>query len=307
MVYNFLCPLTRKGGEEVELEKITPSKIVSLKGKRKIVSVTAYDYPSAYFADQAGMDFILVGDSLGMVIKGEENTLGVRIEEMAYHIGAVAKGTKRALIVGDMPFLSFISPEEAIKNAGLLIRAGAEAVKIEGPRIEVIRALVREGIPVMGHVGLTPQHFLRIGFRTQGKKAASALELYRQAKEIERAGAFSIVLESVPFQLAHKITSELSIPTIGIGAGPYCDGQILVFHDLLGLYPGKKPSFVREYARLGEEIVEALRLYSRDVKGGEYPSHHEAYSMDEEEYRKFMEEINGSYKENFSGQGEGME
>ncbi len=299
MRYNSLCPLTRKGGEEGKLEKITPSKIVSLKGKRRIVSITAYDYPSAYFADRAGVDIILVGDSLGMVIKGEENTLRVTVDEVAYHTEAVRRAVSSALVVADMPFLSYSTAERALDAAGLLIRAGAEAVKLEGPRLGIIRALAEEGIPVMGHIGLTPQHYLRLGFRTQGRKASSALALYRQAREIEKAGAFSIVLESIPFPVAGRITRDLSIPTIGIGAGPYCDGQILVFHDLLGLYPGRKPSFVREYANLGEEIVEALGRYRQDVLTGDYPSKQEGFSMKDEEYRKFLEVLNGdSEKDN---------
>ncbi len=280
------------------MEKKTPSYIASLKGKRKIVAVTAYDYPSAFYAQAAGVDIILVGDSLGMVVKGEETTLGVTLEEMVYHTKAVAKAKGEALIVADMPFLSYPDPHQAVLSAGQLIRAGAEAVKLEGPRIEAIRALTDEGIPVMGHVGLTPQHYLRLGFRTQGKKWKSALKILEQAKEIEKAGAFSIVLESIPFRVAGVITENLSIPTIGIGAGPYCDGQILVFHDLLGLYPGKKPSFVREYARLGSAIEKALKAYGKDVMEGKYPTEGEAFSMKKEEYIKFMEALNGSSQEN---------
>jgi len=280
------------------VEKRTPSYIASLKGKRKIVAITAYDYPSAFYAQAAGVDIILVGDSLGMVVKGEETTLGVTLEEMVYHTRAVARAKGEALVVADMPFLSYTDPHQAVVSAGRLIRAGAEAVKLEGPRVEVIRALTAEGIPVMGHVGLTPQHYLRLGFRTQGRKWRSALKILEQAKEIEEAGAFSLVLESIPFRVARVITGNLSIPTVGIGAGPFCDGQILVFHDLLGLYPGKKPSFVREYARLGPAIEEALRAYGRDVMEGKYPTEDEGFSMKEEEYIKFMEALNGGSKEN---------
>lgn len=273
------------------MEKITPRFITSLKGKRKITAITAYDYPSAYYADKAGVDIILVGDSLGMVIKGEENTLGVKLEEVEYHTAAVARGTKRALIVSDLPFLSYFSVEEALKSSAALIRAGASAVKLEGPRIEQIEALVKEGIPVMGHVGLTPQQYLHIGFRTQGRKTSSAMRLMEQAKRIEDAGAFSIVLESMPMEVAKEITSSLKIPTIGIGAGPYCDGQILVFHDLLGMYPGEKPSFVREYAKIGEEIEKGIRTYVEDVISENFPSEKESFRMKPEERKVFIREV----------------
>lgn len=273
------------------MEKITPRFITSLKGKRKITAITAYDYPSAYYADRAGVDIILVGDSLGMVIKGEENTLRVKLEEVEYHTAAVARGTKRALIVGDLPFLSYFSVEQALKSSAALVRAGASAVKLEGARIEQIEALVREGIPVMGHVGLTPQQYLHIGFRIQGRKTSSAIRLIEQAQKIEEAGAFSIVLESVPMEVAKEITSSLRIPTIGIGSGPYCDGQILVFHDLLGVYPREKPSFVREYAKIGEEIEKGIRSYIEDVISGDFPSEKESFRMKPEEREAFIREV----------------
>ncbi len=273
------------------MEKNTPRFIASLKGKRKISAITAYDYPSAYYADRAGVDVILVGDSLGMVIKGEENTLGVTLQDVEYHTRAVAKGVSRALVVGDLPFMSYFSVEEALKSSATLIRAGASAVKLEGPRIEQIRALIREGIPVMGHVGLTPQQYLHIGFKTQGRRTSSALKLVEQAKAIEDAGAFSVVLESVPMEVAREITSILNIPTIGIGAGPFCDGQILVFHDLLGMYPGEKPSFVREYAKIGEEIVRGIKGYIEDVVSGNFPSEDESFKMKPGERDSFIREV----------------
>ncbi len=278
------------------MERNTPSFITSLKGKRKIVAITAYDYPSAFYAQAAGVDIILVGDSLGMVIKGEENTLGVTLEEMVYHTRAVARAKGNALVVADMPFLSYSTPRQAVESAGHLIRAGAGAVKMEGPRLETIRALVQEGIPVMGHVGLTPQHYLRLGFKTQGKRWKSALRILKEARGIEEAGAFSVVLESIPMAVAKEITEALSIPTIGIGAGPHCDGQILVLHDILGLYPGKKPSFARQYAHLGTAMKEAVEAYARDVLSGGYPSEEESFSMKPEEYEKFREAKDGSDK-----------
>jgi len=274
------------------MEKITAVTLRSLKGKKKITAITAYDYPSGWIAEKAGLDVILVGDSLGMVIKGEPTTLNVTVEEVAYHTRAVKAAVNRALLVADMPFLSYVNGEEAVKNAGILIRAGAEAVKIEGPRPEIVKELVKAEIPVMGHLGLTPQSYLRFGgFKVQGKEWRAALSLVKEALELEEAGVFSIVLESIPLQVAEEITRRVSVPTIGIGSGPQCDGQILVFHDLLGLYPGHTPKFVRKYASLAEAAVEALRRYAADVEKGGFPSQQESYFMKEEELKKFREEL----------------
>ncbi len=274
------------------MDKITALDIRQLKGKRKIVALTAYDYPTAWIVDKAGVDFVLVGDSLGMVIKGEHTTLNVTVEEMAYHTKAVRRGVERALLVADMPFLSYINEQEAVKNAGQLIRAGAEAVKIEGPRPSVVKALVEAEIPVMGHLGLTPQSYLRFGgFRVQGKTWRAALQLVEDAHKLEEAGVFAIVLESIPSLVAAEITKRVSVPTIGIGSGNDCDGQILVLHDMLGLYPGRKPKFVRQYASLAEEAVKAVQRFAQEVQQGLFPSLQESYSMKEEEAEKFMEEL----------------
>jgi len=273
------------------MEKITPKKIFSLKGKRKITAITAYDYSSAYYAEKAGVDIILVGDSLGMVIKGEESTLNVTLDEVEYHTRIVARTVSTPLVVGDLPFLSYFRIEDAVKSAGRLGRAGAGAVKLEGSRPQHIKAIVEEGIPVMGHIGLTPQQYLRMGYRTQGKKALSAIRLLEEAKQIEDAGAFSIVLESIPMEVSKEITDVISIPTIGIGAGPYCDGQILVFHDLLGIYPGRRPSFVREYANIGEVMEKSIKQYAEDVISGEFPTREESFVMEDDEREKFYMEV----------------
>ncbi len=278
------------------MEKVTSKLIFSLKGKRKITAITAYDYPSAFYADRAGVDIILVGDSLGMIIKGEKNTLKVSVEEIEYHVKAVSKGAKRSLIIADFPFLSYSSVEEALRNSKKFIMAGADAVKLEGSRPEQIRAIVKEGVPVMGHIGLTPQQYLKIGFKKQGREASSALRLFKEALIIQEAGAFSIVLESIPMEVAKEITSRLSIPTIGIGAGTFCDGQILVFHDLLGMYPGITPSFVRRYGELGKLMEKGVRNYIEDVISGSFPGEEESFRMKDEEFQEFLGEVkNGNF------------
>ena len=254
----------------------------SLENSKKIVCLTAYDYPTARLLDEAGVDVILVGDSLAMVELGYDSTLPVTIDEMLHHARAVRRGTKRALLVADMPFGSYHSDTaESLRNAVRFVKeAGAEAVKVEGGerRLELIARLTEAEIPVMGHVGLTPQSVNALGgYRVQGKTVDSAEQLLRDARAVEAAGAFAVVLEAVPRELAAQITRELRIPTIGIGAGPDCDGQILVVHDLLGLTFGQTPKFARKYSNVGEIISNAVREYSADVRGGNFPSDNESY------------------------------
>jgi len=262
---------------------ITVQNILHKKAeKKKITALTAYDYPFAKILDEAGIDIILIGDSLGNVILGYENTLPVTMDEMIHHAKAVGKAVKNALLIGDMPFMSYqTSHSQCIENAGRFVKkAGAKAVKLEGGKVvvEKIEALVDMGIPVMGHVGLTPQFIHKFGgYKVQGKDKESAEQILKDAKSIEKAGAFSIVLEGIPYTLAKKITETLSIPTIGIGAGPYCDGQILVTHDLLGLSGEFKPKFVRRYAELEKDILKAVTDYKEDVQQGSFPSIEESY------------------------------
>jgi len=243
----------------------------------KIAAVTAYDATMARLLDAGGVDILLVGDSLGMVVQGLSNTLPVTVDEICYHGRAVARGTLRAHVVGDLPFMSYQkSPEQAVHNAGRLLKEGAcEAVKLEGGQAvaEQVRSIVACGIPVMGHIGLTPQSIHAMGgFRVQGKSAPEAARLLADAQAIEQAGAYSIVLEGIPAELAQKITAALSIPTIGIGAGPACDGQVLVCYDFLGMYRELQPKFVKRFAALGEQIVEATRAYVREVESGQFPA-----------------------------------
>jgi 3-methyl-2-oxobutanoate hydroxymethyltransferase len=249
---------------------------------KKITCLTAYDYPTARLLDEAGVEILLVGDSLGMVVLGYDSTLPVTLEEMLHHTRAVRRGTKRALLIADMPYGSFhVSIDESIRNAMRLVKeGGAEAVKIEGGerRLELISRLVEAEIPVMGHVGLTPQSINALGgFHVQGKSADAARQLERDARAVESAGAFSVVLESVPREVAARITDKLHIPTIGIGAGPDCDGQVLVFHDLVGLTIGHKPKFARQYANLEAEISHAAEAYCNDVRDGSFPSDAESF------------------------------
>jgi 3-methyl-2-oxobutanoate hydroxymethyltransferase len=251
----------------------------------KITCLTAYDYPTARLLDEAGVDVLLVGDSLAMVELGYETTLPVTLEEMLHHTRAVRRGTRHALLVADMPYGSYHDdPMQAVRNAVRFVKeAGAEAVKIEGGerRMDLITRLVEAEIPVMGHIGLTPQSVNAFGgFRVQGKTEEAGEQLLRDARAVEAAGAFSIVLESIPRELAAKITAELRIPTIGIGAGPDCDGQILVIHDLLGLTFGHQPKFARRYADVGEIVSRAAAEYCRDVQQGSFPSDDESYHLD---------------------------
>jgi 3-methyl-2-oxobutanoate hydroxymethyltransferase len=250
--------------------------------KKKITCLTAYDYPTARLMDEAGVDVVLVGDSVAMVVLGYESTLPLTMEESLHHTKAVRRGVQRALVVADMPFGTYQGDvNEALKNAVRFVKeAGSEAVKVEGGerRLEVIARLTEAEIPVMGHVGLTPQSVNAMGgYRVQGKTAGGAEQLLRDARAVEAAGAFSIVLEGIPRELAAEITKSVRIPTIGIGAGPDCDGQILVLHDLLGLTFQEPPKFARRYANVGEVISQAVREYCADVQGGSFPSDAESY------------------------------
>jgi 3-methyl-2-oxobutanoate hydroxymethyltransferase len=265
--------------------KVTTSSIQEKKLNREpITCLTAYDYAGARLVDEAGIDLILVGDSLAQVVLGYDNTLPVTMEEMLHHTRAVRRGVQRALIVADMPFSSYhIDCKEALRNAAKFVKeAGAEAVKIEGgeKRSHMISKIVDAEIPVMGHIGLTPQSVHAMGgYKVQGKSLNAIEQLMRDATALERAGAFSVVLEGIPREVAAMITEELKIPTIGIGAGPDCDGQILVFHDLLGLSFGQPAKFVRRYADLNSVITTALEAYKNDVEGGSYPSDSESYHL----------------------------
>ena len=250
--------------------------------KKKITCLTAYDYPTGRLMDEAGVDVVLVGDSVAMVVLGYESTLPLTMEESLHHTKAVRRGVQRALVVADMPFGTYQGDvNEALKNAVRFVKeAGAEAVKVEGGerRLEVIARLTEAEIPVMGHVGLTPQSVNAMGgYRVQGKTERAAEQLLRDARAVEAAGAFSIVLEGIPRELAAEITKTVRIPTIGIGAGPDCDGQILVLHDLLGLTFQEPPKFARRYANVGEVISQAVREYCADVQGGSFPSDAESY------------------------------
>jgi 3-methyl-2-oxobutanoate hydroxymethyltransferase len=268
-------------------EKITVPSLVARKAAGpKIVSLTAYDFPTAKILDEAGVDIILVGDSLGMVVLGYESTVPVTMEEMLHHTKAVSRAAKRALVVGDMPYFSFhLSADETVRNASRFLKeAGAAAVKIEGAsarRLKLVEAMVEAEIPVMGHVGLTPQSIHRLGrYRVRGaESAAEARKIVEGAKGLERAGAFSVVLESVPMEVAKIITEEIGIPTIGIGAGPACDGQVLVFHDCVGYLTGYLPKFVRKYADLYGTILRAVGEYAADVKAGRFPDDATSYHL----------------------------
>jgi 3-methyl-2-oxobutanoate hydroxymethyltransferase len=273
-------------------KKVTVPAIRAMKGKARIGMLTAYDYPSAKIADAAGADILLVGDSLGMVVLGYPDTLSVTVEDMLHHTRAAARGAKLSLLVGDMPYLSYhVSIEESVRNAGKFIQAGAQAVKVEGAkesRLRTIEAILDAEIPVMGHIGLTPQSVNALGgFKLQGKNAEDARRLMEEALALERVGCFSIVLECVPTELAAMITERISIPTIGIGAGPSCDGQVLVYHDVLGMYDGHTPKFVRKYANSAADLQKALEGYLADVRSGAFPNEEtESFHMASEEELK---------------------
>ncbi len=268
-------------------EQIKPVRAPDLRAKKrrdeKITMLTAYDATMAGLLDRAGIDVLLVGDSLGMVVEGHDSTIPVTLNAMIHHTRAVSRGTKRALVVADMPFMTYQTGlEDAVRNAGRLIQeGGAGAVKIEGgrPVLDVAARLNDVGIPVMGHLGLTPQSVLRLGgFRPQARTSEDADELIAEAQTLEAAGVFALVLESIPAEVAATVTRELTIPTIGIGAGPYCDGQVLVSYDAFGMFDKFVPSFVKQYARLGEEIIGATEEYINDVREGHFPAHEHTVS-----------------------------
>jgi 3-methyl-2-oxobutanoate hydroxymethyltransferase len=266
-------------------QKITIPQLKECKEEhKKIRMVTAYDYPTALLVDRAPIEMILVGDSLGMVVLGYDGTVPVTMDEMVHHIKPVVRGAKNTLIVGDMPFMSYnVSIEKAIENAGRLMKeGGADCVKLEGGVVmaPVVRALVNAGIPVMAHIGLTPQTASQLGgFKVQGKDEAAAKRMMVEAQELEKAGAFSIVLEAIPAPLAKLITEKLAIPTIGIGAGVDCDGQVLVLHDMIGLFDRFVPKFVKKYANISDEIMKALNAYAEEVDGGTFPGPEHSFTM----------------------------
>ena len=278
----------------MEKTKVTTVTLREMKARgERIVMLAAYDYPTARMIDEVGIDAILVGDSLSNVVLGYPNTLAVTMEEMLHHTKAVARAARRALVIGDMPFLSYqASVEDAVRNAGRFLKeGGAEAVKVEGGRsvLDEIEAILRAGIPVQGHVGLTPQWIHQFGgFKVRGKSEAAARMILEDAKELELAGVFSLVLECVPWQLAKLITESVEVPTIGIGAGSYCDGQVLVLHDLLGLSGQRVPKFVKRYVKLESTIANALTSFKRDVKAGKFPTLEHSYEMPAEELRRLI-------------------
>ena len=248
---------------------------------KKLIVVTAYDALFTRIVGQAGIEAILVGDSLGVVVQGKANTLSVTMDDMLYHTKLVAGAAQRALVIGDMPFMSYqASHEDALRNAGRFLQAGAQAIKLEGGAVvaDRVAAMTSIGIPVMGHLGMTPQSVHRFGgYKVQGKESDNALALLNDAKALEAAGAFAIVLEAIPAELAKTITEQVAIPTIGIGAGPHCDGQVLVLYDLLGLFDDFVPKFVKPYAHLKADALQALRRYKEEVEEGKFPSDSESY------------------------------
>jgi 3-methyl-2-oxobutanoate hydroxymethyltransferase len=264
---------------------ITAAVVRAAKGRRKLAMLTAYDFPSATLVERAGADMILVGDSLAMVVLGRPDTLSVTVDEMIHHCRAVTAATERALVIGDMPFMSYEpSVKTALENAGRMVKeGGVRAVKLEGAGqvLPQVRAIVEAGIPVQGHIGLTPQRIHRLGgFLVQGKTAEAARELVQEARDLEKAGCFSIVLEAIPSEVATIVTESVGVPTIGIGAGPACDGQVLVFHDVLGLFERFTPRFVKRYAELGQDMESALRTYCEDVRSGAFPSEEHSFAID---------------------------
>ncbi|MEA3078115.1 MAG: 3-methyl-2-oxobutanoate hydroxymethyltransferase [Actinomycetota bacterium] len=269
-----------------ETRKLTAPDVRARKvanGAEPLVMVTAYDAPGARIADEAGVDLILVGDSVAMVVLGYDDTLHVTVQDMAHHIGAVARAKPRAMVIGDLPWLSYhVSQEDTVRNAATLVQAGAQAVKLEGgrKRTKMVEAIVDAEIPVMGHIGLTPQSVHAMGgFKVQGRQAEAAKALVDDAKALVDAGCFAIVLEGVPDKVADLVTQRIDVPTIGIGAGPHTDGQVLVFHDLLGLEDRVSPKFVRRYANLKQDAVEAMKAYASDVRTGAFPNEHESYRL----------------------------
>ena len=290
----------RKANSESPSKKRKKVSIFELQKKkqqgRPITMITAYDYSSALLADSAEIEVILVGDSLAMVMLGLDNTLPMTMDQMVYHCSAVARGAKNAFLVGDMPFMSYQADKaEAIHNAGRFLKEGAmDGVKLEGGRevVPIASAIVDAGIPVMGHIGLTPQSASKLGgFRVQGKTSGDAMRLLDDALALEGAGCFSLVLEAMPAGVAEVISAKLEIPTIGIGAGPGCDGQVLVYHDVLGLFDRFTPKFVKQYANVGQDILEALQRYVEDVEDGRFPAEEHTYPIDEDELNAFLKNV----------------
>jgi 3-methyl-2-oxobutanoate hydroxymethyltransferase len=278
----------------MDYKKVSIQEILSLKNKRKITMLTAYDYPLASLVDEAGIDMILVGDSLANVVLGLDSTTKVGMSEMLHHAKAVTRAVKQALVVGDMPFDSYqVNPGESVKNARrFLEEAKCDAVKLEwfDKCLEVTEAIIKAGIPVMGHIGLTPQTADKLGgFKVQGKDAQSAARLIEQAVELEKLGCFALVLECVPDKIAELITKKLKIPTIGIGAGANCDGQVLVIYDMLGLFQRYTPKFVKKYVNLAQDISKAIAQYKNEVLEGKFPALEHTFSIKEEELRKLQE------------------
>lgn len=278
-------------------KKVTTLALLAMKRRgMPIVMLTAYDYPTALAMDKSGIDVILVGDSLGMVVLGYENTLPVTMEDMLHHCKAVSRGAKLAMLVGDMPFLSYqISVTEAVRNAGRFLQEGGmDAVKLEGgrERLEAVKAIIQAGIPVMGHLGLTPQSLHQLGgFRPQGRTAGDAKRLLEDALLLQEVGCFSLVLESVPYRLGAYVSKKLTIPTIGIGAGIGCDGQVLVTHDLLGLFDRFTPKFVKRYAELHTEMQHAFTQFIDDVQNQTFPGAEHSVEMKDEEWDEFLKEV----------------
>ena len=276
----------------MERKKVTISDLMAKKESgEKITMITAYDYPTAKMVDQAGIDTILVGDSLGMVVLGYDSTVPVTMDEMLHHSKAVMRAIQYAFVIGDMPFMSYqISIEKAVENAGRFIKEGScDAVKLEGGSevAPVVKAIVGAGIPVCAHIGLTPQTATKLGgFKVQGKDAESARDLINSAKDLENAGAFMIVMECIPDIIASRITEEINIPTIGIGAGKDCDGQVLVYHDTVGLFDRFTPKFVKQYIKLGPMIVDALKDYKKEVEEGTFPGKEHIFKMSKSEAEK---------------------
>lgn len=274
--------------------KVTAERIRAMKGRgEKIASLTAYDFPMTRLLDQAGIPLLLVGDSLGMVVLGYENTLSVTMDDMLHHCKAVARGAHYALLVGDMPFMSYqVSVQEAVRNAGRFLQeAGMDAVKLEGgrERLETVRAITGAGIPVQGHLGLTPQSVNQLGgFKPQGRTALAARRLLEDSEILAEAGCFSLVLESVPARLADLITHRIGIPTIGIGAGVHCDGQVLVTHDLLGLFDRFTPRFVKKYADFHADMTRAFQAYIQDVEAAAFPAAEHSVEMPDEEWEALL-------------------
>ena len=283
---------------EVVRKKVTVPQVAAAKGERKLTMVTAYDHPSAVIVSEAGVDMILVGDSVANAVHGFDTTLHIDVDTMVLHTAAVARAQPHCLVVGDMPWMSYhVTAEDAVTNAARLVRAGAEAVKLEGgrKRVPVIERILDAEIPVMGHIGLTPQSVHAMGgFKVQGRELEAARKIIEDAKALDAAGVFSIVLEGIPDVVADIITTEVSVPTIGIGAGPGTDGQVLVFHDVLGLGSGRYPKFVRPYADLHTQAVQALANYVSDVSDGSFPADAESYHMKDEAAAAFLDEVAAS-------------